>query len=262
MGKHGLAGYGGLRRRDKVAPVWVIGGGLWPALRKRSHVREEPVTESPAKKTRALNSIPAPKPITIRDPASRSTAAWSIDEPPRQPFSGVQSAVGTSDMAGGLQSLDCGRGASQAGRRDRTRQGPYHRLTGSRRTGSRLQGSGEQRMLLDTPSNHEDQEVNDTDVGTLDNILVPPPTLDAPSGYMRPSQSAGTSSGLNMDLFVRPEEWIETSPVVLIPKKLKYFEVPPGNPDEPWDPKIDLLFAVNLFLLMIDVLAGVWVGGL
>ncbi|KNA11959.1 hypothetical protein SOVF_130280, partial [Spinacia oleracea] len=240
------------------------------ANRKCSLSREEPTTESPAKKTRALNSIPAPKPISIRDPSSRSADGWGVREPPRQPFSGVQPAVGTSEMAGGLQSLDCGRGASQAARRDRNRAGPYNRPTTSRRHISREQASvAAQKVsdipveqnagvgdtpsevpfvqndvavvdIRDSPSHHEDQEVNNTDAGILDNTLIPPPTNVVQSAYVRPSQSAGTSS-LHMGLFVRPEEWIETTPVLLTPNKKKCFEVPPGNPDEPWDPKIDLL---------------------
>ncbi|XP_056686499.1 uncharacterized protein [Spinacia oleracea] len=44
-----------------------------------------------------------------------------------------------------------------------------------------------------------------------------------------------------MGVFVRPGEWIEKTPICLSPKKMKYFEVPPGEPDEPWNPKIDLL---------------------
>ncbi|XP_056689282.1 uncharacterized protein [Spinacia oleracea] len=44
-----------------------------------------------------------------------------------------------------------------------------------------------------------------------------------------------------MGVFVRPGEWIEKTPICLSPRKMKYFEVPPGEPDEPWNPKIDLL---------------------
>ncbi|KNA25520.1 hypothetical protein SOVF_005930 [Spinacia oleracea] len=199
------------------------------ANRKRSLVREEPVTESPVKKTRALNSIPAPKPISIRDPTSRSTASWGVHEPPRQPFSGVQSAVGEQTDAAMQKVSDI----------------PVEKVADAGVLVSTevpiVQNDATIVDIKDTPSHHEDREVNNTDAGILDNILIPPPTHAAQSAYMRPGQSAGTSSGLHMGLFVRPEEWIETTPVVLTPNKMKYFEVPPGNPDEPWDPKIDLL---------------------
>ncbi|KNA13066.1 hypothetical protein SOVF_120130, partial [Spinacia oleracea] len=101
-------------------------------------------------------------------------------------------------------------------------------------------------MVVDlmTPTRqNQEQEVNDTDAAGMGQKTPPllPPILHTSSGYVRPSQSAGTSSGLNMGVFVRPGEWIEKTPICLTPRKMKYFEVPPGEPDEPWNPKVDLL---------------------
>lgn len=92
-----------------------------------------------------------------------------------------------------------------------------------------------------SPLQNQDQEVNDND-GAGDDIRTPPPrVLTSSVGYVHPSHSASTNSALNMGLFIRPGEWIETTPMYLTPEKVKYFEIPPCMPEDPWNPKIDLL---------------------
>ena len=251
------------------------------ANKKRGSTREEVASESPAKKTKRLSSIPAPKPLSIRAPTGVvfKTTHTAPDNPaPRPVFKTVHTAP---DMAGGFKSLDCGRGAALTGRRPRDRNQPFTRVNRSRVDGTtqpapdksqqkspkkgfesaadaNVAGQGGDAvenvepiaqpdlMVVDlmTPTRqNQEQEVNDTDVAGMGQKTPPlmPPTLHTSSGYVRPSQSAGTSSGLNMGVFVRPGEWIEKTPICLSPRKMKYFEVPPGEPDEPWNPKIDLL---------------------
>ncbi|XP_056698951.1 uncharacterized protein [Spinacia oleracea] len=251
------------------------------ANKKRGSTREEVASESPAKKTKRLSSIPAPKPLSIRAPTGVvfKTTHTAPDNPaPRPVFKTVHTAP---DMAGGFKSLDCGRGAALTGRRPRDRNQPFTRVNRSRVDGTtqpapdksqqkspekgfesaadvNIAGQGGDAvadvepiaqpdlMVVDlmTPTRqNQEQEVNDTDVAGMGQKTPPlmPPTLHTSSGYVRPSQSAGTSSGLNMGVFVRPGEWIEKTPICLSPRKMKYFEVPPGEPDEPWNPKIDLL---------------------
>ncbi|XP_056692256.1 uncharacterized protein [Spinacia oleracea] len=251
------------------------------ANKKRGSTREEVVSESPAKKTKRLSSIPAPKPLSIRAPTGVvfKTTHTAPDNPaPKPVFKTVHTAP---DMAGGFKSLDCGRGAALTGRRPRDRNQPFTRVNRSRVDGTtqpapdksqqkspekgiesaadaNVAGQGGDAvenvepiaqpdlMVVDlmTPTRqNQEQEVNDTDVAGMGQKTPPlmPPTLHTSSGYVRPSQSAGTSSGLNMGVFVRPGEWIEKTPVCLTPRKMKYFEVPPGEPDESWNPKIDLL---------------------
>lgn len=103
------------------------------ANKKRSLSREEPVSESPVKKTRVLSFIPAPKPLTIREPASRPVGSWSVSVSPKPLFVTTHS-VSESDLAGSMQSLDCGSGASLVGRCS-DRQVPFQRQTRSRLTG-------------------------------------------------------------------------------------------------------------------------------
>ncbi|KNA16233.1 hypothetical protein SOVF_091030 [Spinacia oleracea] len=251
------------------------------ANKKRGSSREEPVSASPAKKTKRLSSLPAPKPLTIREPIVASTGGWTVEVIPPKTF-GTTSTAGISEMAGGFKSLDCGRGATLAGRRPRDRNHPFNRSTRSRHNESaqpdsekprdktpekelglgaeiNVAGQGDdaagnvetnaqpEMMVVDlmTPSRqNQEQEVNDTDaagMGQKTPPVLPPPFVHTSSGYIRPGQSAGTSSGLNMGVFVRPGEWIEKTPVPLTPRKMKYFEVPPGEPNEPWKPEIDLL---------------------
>ncbi|KNA04069.1 hypothetical protein SOVF_203070, partial [Spinacia oleracea] len=188
--------------------------------KKRGSTREEIVSESPAKKTKRLSSIPAPKPLSIRAPTGAvAIGGWADNPVPKSVFITTHTAP---DMAGGFKSLDCGRGAALTGRRPRDRNQPFTRVNRSRVDDTaqpapeksqqkspekefesaadvNIAGQGDDVAVnvepivqpdlivvdLMTPTRqNQEQEVNDTDAAGMGQKTPPllPPTLHTSSG--------------------------------------------------------------------------------